>query len=538
MSRLIERPPSDAHPKRPAARGLRVTAIAGALLAVLAACAPSGGIPADDPRSEVVVDLSQYEDQKLDWGTCDEFVRSTQDEEVFPLVPEKECARLEVPLDYADPNGDTASIAVIRIPARGEPLGSLFFNPGGPGGAGILGTIGAALFTPESAVTESFDLIGFDPRGVGATEPAVDCGLTDGSEEGADLLAKVGTPFLPLTKDDTREIVDRCADGSGGVEALKHVGTRTTAKDMDLLREVLGEDQLNFLGQSYGSRLGTVYAEEFPENVRAMILDGAFDPNLGSQDRLLESYVGFQSQFEKMAVFCATQAGCPLGADPNGWTPALQALLQPLAENPIPAGDAELDFASGVGGVMGGLFSPDAWPLVIEGLREVQQGRGDTLLSLSTAIGGITDEGESSNQVDASLVINCVDETLLGADELAVLREDTYDRAPMLDPGAVDDAELRDKCADFPLTGELEIPYGQHVDGLPPLLVVSLTDDPTTPLSGAVGLADTLGGTLLTVDGAGHTVIAKGVSSCADAIAAAYLIDLELPEEGTTCAAD
>jgi pimeloyl-ACP methyl ester carboxylesterase len=348
----------------------------------------------------------------------------------------------------------------------------------------------------------------------------------------------VGTAFRPLTEDDTRELVDRCADGSGGAEALKHVGTRTTAKDMDLLREVLGEDQLNFLGQSYGSRLGTVYAEEFPENVRAMILDGAFDPNLGSQDRLLESYVGFQSQFEKMAAFCATQAGCPLGADPDGWTPALQALLQPLAENPIPAGGAELDFASGIGGVMGGLFSPDAWPLVIEGLREVEQGRGDTLLSLSTAIGGITDEGESSNQVDASLAINCVDETLLGADELEVLRENTYDQAPMLDPGTVDDAELLDKCADFPLTGELEIPYGQDIDGLPPTLVVSLTDDPTTPLSGAVGLADTLGGALLTVDGAGHTVIAKGVNACADAFAAAYLIDLELPEEGTTCAAD
>lgn len=515
-----------------------MTALAAALIAVLAACAPSGGIPADDPRSEAIVDLSQYEDQELDWGTCDEFARSTQDEEVFPLLPEKECARLEVPMDYTDPNGDTASVAVIRIPARGESLGSLFFNPGGPGGAGILGTIGAALFTPESAVTESFDLIGFDPRGVGATEPAVDCRLTDGSEEGAALLTKVGTAFLPLTEDDTRELVDRCADGSGGVEALKHVGTRTTAKDMDLLREVLGEDQLNFLGQSYGSRLGTVYAEEFPENVRAMILDGAFDPNLGSQDRLLEPYVGFQSQFEMMAAFCATRADCPLGTDPNGWTPALQALLQPLAQNPIPAGDAELDFASGIGGVMGGLFSPDAWPLVIEGLREVQQGRGDTLLSLSTAIGGITEEGESSNQVEASLAINCVDETVVGAGELAALREDTYDQAPMMDPGTADDAELRDKCADFPLTGELEIPYGQDIKGLPSPLVVSLTNDATTPLSGAVGLADTLGGTLLTVDEAGHTVIAKGVNACADAIAAAYLIDLELPEKGTTCAAD
>src|SRR5690606_7466691 len=125
---------------------------------------------------------------------------------------------------------------------------------------------------------------------------------------------------------------------------------------------------LRFLGQSYGTRLGAVYAEEFPANVRAMVLDGAFDPNLSSQERLLASYTGFQTAFESMAAACAEQADCPLGTDPDGWTSALQGILQPLAENPVPAGDTELDFDLGMGGVMGGLYSPDAWPLIIEGL--------------------------------------------------------------------------------------------------------------------------------------------------------------------------
>lgn len=516
---------------------MRATAVAAALIAVLAACAPPGGVPADDPRNQEVVALDQFEDQELDWGSCADFAITALDEEYFPLVPEAECSRLTVPLDYADPNGDTASVAVVRIPARGESMGPLLFNPGGPGGAGLIGTIGASTLMTESAITERFDLVGFDPRGVGATEPAVDCGLSDGSAEAAALLSKMGTAFSPLTEDDTKALVARCAEGSGGLDALANTGTRTTAKDMDILRAALGEKQLSFLGQSYGTRLGAVYAEEFPENVRAMILDGAFDPNLGSKERLLASYVGFQTAFESMAAFCATQADCPLGTDPNAATAALQDLLQPLGENPVPAGDAELDFASALGGVMGGLYAPELWPLVIAGLQEVEEGRGDQLMQLANGIGGVTDEGVSSNQVDASIAINCVDETLLRADDLADLRDDTYAQAPMMDPGTTSEDELRDRCADFPVTGQLDIPYAQDIEGLPPTLVVSLTGDATTPHTNAIALAETLGSTLLTVDGEGHTVIAKGVSACADAIAAAYLIDLELPEEAPTCAA-
>lgn len=513
-------------------------AVIAALAAVLTGCTAPGGVPADDPRSTQIPALEEFHTQELAWGDCAEYAITAQDERYFPLAPEAECARMLVPLDYADPEGDTASIAVVRIPARGESAGSLFFNPGGPGGSGLLGTIGASTLMAESAVTERFDLVGFDPRGVGATEPAIDCKLTDGSADGADLLARIGSPIPTLTEKDTKELADRCAEGSGGMDALAHVGTRTTAKDMDVLRAVLGEDQLNFLGQSYGTRLGAIYAEEFPQNVRAMILDGAFDPNLSSQERLLASYGGFQASFEDLAAFCATQTDCPLGTDPSGWTPALQGILQPLADNPVPAGDTELDFDAGLGGVLASLYSPDLWPLAIEGLREVQQGRGDQLLQLATGIAGISDEGQSSNLTDASIAINCVDEDPLDADGLAHLREDTYAQVPIMDPGTAADEPTRDKCADFPVTGELGIPYAQDIEGLPSTLVISLTGDAATPYEGAVELAKTLEGTLLTVQGEGHTVIGKGMSPCADAIAATYLLDLVLPENAPelTCA--
>ena len=526
--------------RRPRARwsAAPAIAIAAAVAALVAGCTAPGGVPADDPRSRPVVALDEYENQELRWEDCGGYAITALDEEYFPLVPAAECARLLVPTDYTEPAGDTTSVAVVRIPARGESMGPLLFNPGGPGGAGLLGTMGASALMAESAITERFDLVGFDPRGVGATEPAADCGLADGSADGTALLAKMSGAFTPLNPDDTRELVDRCAEGSGGMAALANMGTRTTAKDMDVLRAALGEEQLNFLGQSYGTRLGAVYAEQFPKNVRAMVLDGAFDPNLGSQERLLASYVGFQTAFESMAASCASEADCPLGTDPKGWTAALQDLLRPLADDPVPAGDTELDFETALGGVMSSLYAPELWPLAITGLREVQQGRGDQLLELANGIGGVSAEGVSSNQIDASVVINCVDETLLRPGDLAELRDDTYERAPIMDPGTRSDEEMRDKCADFPTTGELEIPYAQNIRGLAPTVVVSLTGDATTPHTGAVALAETLGSTLVTVEGEGHTVIAKGVNACADALVATYLIDLELPREAPTCAAE
>lgn len=493
---------------------------------VLAGCTAPGGVPLDDPANQ---QLDWYHAQDLAWEGCDDYAVTAQDEEYFPQVPSAECARLEVPLDYAEPDSARASIAVVRIPARGESVGSLMFNPGGPGGSGLLGTIGASALMSKSAITERFDLVGFDPRGVGATTPAIDCGLADGTADGAELLQRIGSVVPTLTETDTTALVERCADGSGGTDALASVGTRTTANDMDVLREVLGEDQLNFLGQSYGTRLGAVYAEEFPRNVRAMVLDGAFDPNLGSQQRLLASYVGFQGAFENMAMACAAEADCPLGTDPAGWTAALQTIIQPLTENPVPASDTELDFNAALGGVMAGLYLPDLWPLIIAGLREVQQGRGDQLLKLATAIGG------SPNQIESSIAINCVDEEALTSEALLELRADTYEQAPMMDPGSRVSDTTRDKCADFPEVGELRIPYAQNVEGLPDTLVVSITGDPTTPHAGGISLAETLGSTLLTVEGEGHTVLGRGASPCVDQIAADYLIDLELPDKKLTC---
>ncbi|WJL96637.1 alpha/beta fold hydrolase [Microbacterium sp. ET2] len=439
-------------------------------------------------------------------------------------------------MDYASPEGDTASVALVRIPARGESQGPLLFNPGGPGGAGLLGTMAAYFGLSESPITERFDLVGFDPRGVGATQPAVDCWDPETETLGDEVFESLGTIVPPLTEEETRALADRCIDGSGGAQALENVGTRTTANDMDVLREVLGEEQIAFLGQSYGTRLGTIYAEQFPDRVRAMVLDGAFDPTLSYQERLLTSYRDFQAAFEAMAASCTMQPDCPLGSDPAGTTAAFQDLLQPLAEEPIPAGEAEVDFALAWGGVVTGLYSPASWPTVIDGLRGVQRGDGTLLLELATALDGSSPDGVGSNQSEALMAINCADEPRLTSDELVQLRDAAFEVAPFADPGTDRAEGARDHCADFPGEGgELGTPHGVDIEGLVPTVVVSITGDPTTPHANGIALAETLGSTLVTVEGEGHTVVALGTNPCVDEIASRYLIEGVLPEGDPTC---
>lgn len=305
------------------ARRTAAVAAGTAAMLLLSACtaAPQDGSGASPGEAE----LESFYDQELAWGACDAFAVTEFQVGVLAEAP-VECAWLDVPADYGDPRGDTAQVAVSRVAARGDSIGPLVFNPGGPGSTGVLGAIGLSVLLAESRIGESFDLIGFDPRGVGATTPAVDCYSASGTTRGDELFPLLGLRPA-LTESDTRAVVERCADGSGGLEALAQLGTRTTAKDMDVLRAALGEDKLTYLGQSYGTRLGAVYAEEFPGNVRAMVLDGAFDPELGTVDRFATSYAGFQASFDAIAASCAQDPGCPLGTDPANWTTAFQSIV-------------------------------------------------------------------------------------------------------------------------------------------------------------------------------------------------------------------
>jgi pimeloyl-ACP methyl ester carboxylesterase len=494
----------------------------------------SGESEQPTPGSSSAADLNAYYSQKLEWKGCAEFSTSKREAEIL-VDPKAECARLAVPLDYSDPQGATAAVAVLRVKARGEAKGSVVFNPGGPGGSGVLGGLALGRGLAKSRITENFDIVGFDPRGVGATEPAADCYSEKGTTRG-DKVFPTLTLTADLTEEDTRAVFQRCADGSGGPEGLAQMGSRTTARDMDVLRAALGDEKLTLLGQSYGTRLGAVYAEQFPQRVRAMILDGAFDPTLGTIDRRLSAYGGFQRAFDVMAAACAKNGQCPLGTDPKAFTSTFHSIVQPLRDKPVPALGQELDFDGALGGVMAGLYSPELWPAIESGLTEVKQGRGDTLLKLALDIGGgEADTAVNGNVTEALFAINCMDEQRLQPEDVAQLRTKTIEIAPFMNPGGDIAKGARDGCEFWPAQPTLGIPYAQNVQGLPKTLVISITGDPTTPHAGGIKLAETLGSALLTVKGEGHTVVSGGANQCVDKIAADYLVDLKLPETMPTC---
>lgn len=436
--------------------------------------------------------------------------------------------------------GETMQITVLRLPAQGGPserIGLLVINPGGPGGSGMQGAVLAALTGhKDGPLLQRFDWVGFDPRGVGASTPATSCFSDEENDLGEIRTTLLGTSG-EWSKGDTRELMEKCAAGSGGKEVLAAVGTRNVARDMAVLRAALGDNKLTFFGQSYGTRLGTVYAEMFPQNVRAMVLDGVMDPRQGSAERRLALHAGFQRSFEVMATFCAKSPDCPLGADPEGATKAFQDLVRPLIDSPVPAGEGRTaNYSHATGGVIAGLYLSEAWPLIIDGIDQLKnEGRGDKLLTLSDNLSGRGPDGVWSNFLEANLAMNCNDEERRTPEEEATLRHRIAEVNPILDTGRSVKGVTRDACEFWPSVPTLGFPYAQDVEGLPGTLIISITGDPSTPYDAGISLAGSIGGTLLTVEGERHTVALEGVNPCVNEIVADYLINLELPADDARC---
>jgi pimeloyl-ACP methyl ester carboxylesterase len=509
-----------------------LTVVALLLLLALGACAQPAPPPpnaAQPPAAE----LARFYGQELSFGPCAGYATTGADEKLFASDPRFECARLEVPLDYDNPAGETAQVAVLRVPARGASMGSLLLNSGGPGGTGMNFAAIVARTLAQSPVTERFDLIGFDPRGVGATTPAVDCftdeQLRSGKAPQNEFLISAGT----LSEDGARQLVQTCAQLSGGEQALAAVATRDTVRDMDVLRAALGEQQLNFFGQSYGTRVGAFYAAEYPQHVRAMVLDGAVDPRLGLVERRLSQFAGFQRSFEQMAADCATRPDCPLGPDPARATQVFQDIVRPLLDRPMPA-EGGLTYNDAVGAVISGLYYSEAWPMIIQGLAELRDGRPDTLARLLQLFSGPDDGGRLSNFAEAAYAIGCMDEDRLTVEQARDVRGRIYQVAPFADPGrGVEGA--RDGCEAWPAPPKPTYPFPDRVEGVPPTLTVSITGDPTTPYDAGIRLAEALRGSLLTVEGEQHTVVAAGKNACVADLVADYLVNLRTPPAGARC---
>jgi pimeloyl-ACP methyl ester carboxylesterase len=446
-----------------------------------------------------------------------------------------QCGKLAVPIDYNNPTRGVAAIALIRFPATGAKIGSVLFNPGGPGGSGVEFTAGVMQDLPDE-LRQRFDIVGFDPRGVGMSRPAVRCNSdAENDRERADPQVDYSPAGVTHIEQLAKDFAHRCVNRAGK-ELLANVGTASAIKDMDAIRAALGDDKLTYVGFSYGTELGTQYAEAFPQRVRALILDGAVDPTVGPMESLIRQAEAFQKAFNDYAADCAKSHDCPLGTDPAKAVDVFHSLVNPLVDKPAHTKDSRgLGYQDALTGVTSALYSPGFWDKVTAGLTALRNGApADDLLQLADQYWGRDRDGHYDNSSDAFNAITCVDNPYPTDSPPWVAQDKTRrELSPWDSYGQFTGYAPRGPCAFWPVpaTGR---PHRASAPGVPPILVVSTTRDPATPYTDGVHLAQQLNARLLTVEGTQHTASFAG-DSCVDDIDVKYLVDLTPPPPDARC---
>ena len=487
------------------------------------------------PTGRVPPGLERFYGQRVTWGGCQKFATTDRAEESF-ADPELQCARVEVPLDYANPQGVTAQLGLLRRPADNQQdrLGSLLVNPGGPGASGMAAVASLASAVGGTDLGRRFDLVGFDPRGIGASEPKIICRTTQEQDaERLDLDLDTSPAGIAQTEAENQDYAALCAQRLGK-DVLATAGTRDVARDMDVMRSALGDQKLSYLGYSYGTRIGTAYAEQFPGNVRAMVLDGALDPDENLVESLVNQGAGFQQSFDSFVGWCLDQPQCWLGSTlKDQANQRFQELLRPLITAPLPLGNRKLSYNDATIGTIQALYSDQFWPILDRALTELIAGNGSTLLALADIYYQRDTDGYSGS-LDAFKAIRCLDDPPV-SDPAVVQEADRRYReaAPFLDDGNPP-SSARDACVFWPVPPTFQ-PGKPNVDGLPTVLVISTTGDPATPYQAGVELANELNGRLLSFEGNQHTVALQGVQ-CVDETVSNYLVRLVLPERKTCVA--
>ncbi len=463
--------------------------------------------------------LAPYYAQTLGWRDCaDGF----------------SCAWLKVPLDYAAPQR-AIELAVVKLPTTSRTrIGSLVLNPGGPGGSGVDYARGVGRSLP-APVRDQFDIVGFDPRGIGQSRPAVRCVTAQQMDQ---FLAADPVPDNAAEKqqmlDQAKAFADGCQAESG--DLLAHVGTAVVARDLDVLRAAVGDAKLTYLGKSYGTLLGAYYAEQFPARVRALVLDGAVDPSLTGEQLNEQQAVGFEKAFTGFLQYCLAHT-CPLGSDVTAASQGLTDLFSAVAAHPLPAPSAAhgpLVESEAVVGVAEALYSPTpGWSILRDALAQAKAGDGSGLMRLADLLNDRNPDGTYGNLIESNTAVNCVDRAY--SHDIA-----SYDAAAVvlarIAPhfGAAT-AYSGLPCMFWPVPPQ-DTARTLRIDGAPPILVIGTTNDPATPYPWAQALTKQLGGSvLLTYKGEGHTVYGDGRSNCVDDLVDAYLVDLTLPPAGKTC---
>ncbi|NLU67895.1 alpha/beta hydrolase [Streptomyces sp. HNM0574] len=467
-------------------------------------------------------ELKRYYEQKLSWRDCGA--------EGF------QCATLRAPLDYDDPDPDEdLKLAVARKKAAGggKRIGSLMINPGGPGGSAIEYVQQAAGIGYPAEVRGRYDIVGMDPRGVARSEP-VKC-LSDKQMD-----AYTQTDQTPDTAKEQDALVaaykkfaDSCERRTG--DRLGHVSTVETARDMDILRGVLGDEKLHYVGASYGTYLGATYAGLYPQRAGRLVLDGAMDPSLSMEQVNRQQTGGFETAFKAFAEDCVERSVCPLGkksvADA---TKRMNAFFEKVDAKPVATGeDRELTESLATTGVIRAMYDEASWPRLRDAIGAAQKGDGMELLTLADEYYERDPDGAYGNIMFANPAVNCLDSPpAFRKPEDVEKAVPSFEKAsPVFGRGF---AWAALNCGYWPEkpTGE---PHRIAAEGADPILVVGTTRDPATPYAWAEGLAGQLSSArLLTYDGDGHTAYLRG-GGCVDNTVNEYLLEGKAPKDGKKC---
>jgi pimeloyl-ACP methyl ester carboxylesterase len=505
--------------------------VAAALLATLCGCSAGSSASGDATASPSPsssggattgsapapsAGLARFYRQKLTWTAC-----RTGDQ----------CAELSVPLDYARPADRSISISVLKVPATGRRIGSLVLNPGGPGASGV-DYAAAGSRAVGTTLTRSYDVVGFDPRGVASSTP-LSC-VSD-----ARLSHILDSDQEPATARERRQFDatvrgfgEACLRSDPGL--TRHMSTVEVAKDVDVLRQALGDPELTYYGASYGTAIGAEYAQLFPRRVGRMVLDGAVDPSTSTVQSSLVQAHGFEVALRAYVGACVRRGSCFLGSSVDAGARRIKRFLDGLDAQPLPAGNGRvLTQSDALYGLAEPLYVPAYWSYLDEGLTQAFDGDGSLMMRLADAYLRRDASGRyDGNLFQALNAVNCLDKD----DGVPTAQVARYlPRFRRASPTFGDSfAYGMATCALWPVhSGHQPAPV--RAAGSPPILVVGTTRDPATPLVWARSLARQLDkGVLVTRDGDGHTGFRQG-SSCVDRTVEGYLVDGTVPSSDVSC---
>lgn len=468
---------------------------------------------------EVPQDLQEFYSQEVTWEECeDDFA----------------CTTVKVPLDYSDPGRESIDIAAIRLDASGDAQGSLLVNPGGPGVSGVDLVRDGATIKFSERLRQSYDVVGFDPRGVNRSS-AVEC-LTDEERDEArtETLPPDATEAeaLEIIEADSAEYAELCAERTG--ELLGYVDTVSAAKDMDILRAILGDEQLNYLGFSYGTQLGAAYAELFPDNVGRFVLDGAVDPSLSSAEITAGQVAGFDEALRNFVADCQTQAECPLPGNVDEGVTVVDDLFESVEESPMTAADGRLvTVGTFFQGFVLPLYDSASWPALTVAIERALQGDPGEILRFADLSASRQPNGDYLTNASAAFTaVTCLDYPMTAdpdvlAEQAEALEASSAVFGEYLSYGAL-------ACKNWAYEPVLE-PAPASAPDAPPMVVIGTTGDPATPYEWSLALADQLESAVhVTWEGQGHTAYGRS-GECIETLVDDFLIDGTVPDDGVRC---